>query len=52
MAEGGAHLDVFGGGVVLMDAADATRCGVERRGKRFSYRAGNEFVFVPEAVEH
>ena len=52
MAEGGARLDVFGGGVVLMDAADATRCGVERRGKRFSYRAGNEFVFVPEAVEH
>ena len=35
-----------------MDAADATHRGVERRGKCFSYRAGNEFVFVPEAVEH
>lgn len=52
MAEGGARLDIFGGGVVLMDAADATHRGVERCGKRFSYRAGNEFVFVTEAVEH
>ena len=52
MAKGGAFLDIFRGGVVLMDAADATHRGVKRCGKRFSYRTGNEFIFVPEAIDN
>ena len=52
MAKGGACLNIFGGGVVFMDAADAAHRGIELGGKRFSHRASNEFIFVSETIEH